>query len=167
METGIAQEDVMLVGAACLAIHRIGPEVVPALRAGLGHSNRAVRQFAISCVAHSGEAARCFHAEIVRAIDDSDPYVAQQACMIAVAICPGEEGLACTLGRALRSKDDLTRVRAAEALGQLGKAGLPAFDGLLGALEDSVPGVRAASILALSKLEVDPKRIVRPLLRAT
>jgi HEAT repeat protein len=167
MEAGIAQEDMMLIGAACQAIHRIGPEVVPALRAGLGHPNRAVRQFAISCVAHSGEAARCFRAEIVRAIDDSDPFVAQQACMIAVASCPGEEGLACALARALRSRDDLTRVRAAEALGQLGKAGHPALDGLLEALEDSVPGVRAASILALSKLEVDPKQIVQPLLRAT
>lgn len=147
------------------AIGRMGPEAAPALRAGLSHANRSTRRFAISCLAYLDGDAQSLSAEIVRALNDRDPYVALQACNLAVTCCPHDEGLLSALGRAMQAKEEQVRSRAATALGQLGKEARPALEDLLEGIHDPAVSVRLACLDALTKLEADPQGIVQPLLR--
>jgi HEAT repeat protein len=158
-------DEMLLISAGSQALGRIGPEALPALRDGLRHASRGIRRFTIASLVYVEGSAQALGPEVVRAINDRDPYVAIQACGLAVALCPQEEGLVPALERALHCREDLARAQAADALGKLGKEARPALGALLEGLHDPAPGVRAACVEALSKLEADPQRVVQPLLR--
>jgi hypothetical protein len=159
-ESGKAAEEVQVIQAGWLAIRKIGPEALPSLRSALGHPHRDVRRFAITALEILESEARAAVPELLRAINDRDPFVAGYGCKLSAALCPEQPGLASALGRALRSKEATVRAAAADALGCLGAAGRPAVVGLLEGVQDPFPGVRASSITALLKLEADPKLLV-------
>ena len=140
--------------AAAEALGRLGPAAQAAVPALLGalrdRRNSLVRAMAAEALAQVGARSAEAIDGLVSALRDPNGDVRVAAIQALIRLAPADGSVVSRLAEALEGdRDWLARVRAAEALGKLGRAPMPALEK---ALQDDVEDVRQAAAQALEQI---------------
>jgi HEAT repeat protein len=128
--------------------------VVATLLVDERHGSFGARAIGARLLGECGPAAQSTIPAVSKLLKDPDGDVrvaAAEALLKMAPDAPGNDALG-TLRDALRSRDLLTRVRAAEALGGRGAQAKDALPALLEAVQDGEPEVRQAAQAAIQKV---------------
>jgi HEAT repeat protein len=150
---------------ASLALARIGPASVPALRLILQFSDPRTVASAVSALSQIGPEARESLADL-EAIAPRASHAVQMACAAALARISGDasRGLPLLL-RELDHPDPAVRKQSLERITELGPAAHPAIPRILQCAGDPAAEVRAAAALTLGRIRAPASEVVAPMVR--
>lgn len=137
--------------AAEEALHRLGPDAVPAYVAALESNDESSWQFAAMFLAQLGQAAAPAEARLIKLLD-REPSIAVHAAAALSTLEKPPAGTAEALCSLAADTDENTQIVAINALGNLGEAARPALPQMEQLLKSGSPVTRSVVIGTLSRL---------------
>lgn len=143
--------------AAEEALHRLGPDAVPAYVAALESPDEAAWQWAAMFLAQLGQAAAPAEGRLIKLLE-REPSIAVHAAAALSTLEKPPAVVAESLRALAVDADENTQIIAINALGNLGEAARPALPQLEQLLKTGTPGVRGVVIGTLSRLGASASR---------
>ncbi len=150
--------------AAEEALHRLGPDAVPAYVAALESADESSWQFAAMFLAQLGQAAAPAEARLLKLLE-REPSIAVHAAAALSTLEKPPAGTAEALCALAADADENTQIVAINALGNLGEAARPALPQMELLLKSGSPTARSVVIGTLSRLGAAASRSL-PLLQS-